>query len=313
MSIGNNDNKNKALRIVEALSGVDTELVERSESGAKQGEKASVNRGKSATVIILTKYLAACAVFIFVCVGGFGLYLTTWRAGSAAKSDEDYAGAAYSVDYSGKDNAAEEPETAEMIAEASQEQQISDDMEGSIDDLRSEAEKEGIAGDSAGISNESPSAEQPKSEQVNDMNMGTGSDPEQELQLNAEKAKNVGEHIPGIVPERFVPESCQRSGEEVSYHDVTLRWTDSEDYINVYITDYYLVMDGIYNLPDYVNYGNITSELVEKNCGENNGKTTFAMNIMFEDGVWANVTAEADITSEEIYKMLVSMGTVVID
>lgn len=306
MSIGNkdnNDNKDKALRIVEALSGVDTELVERSERGIKPGEKTSVNRGKSATVIIFTKYLAACAVFIFVCVGGFGLYLTTWRAGSAApRSAEDSAGAAYAVDHSGKDNAAEEPENAEMTemtAEVSQEQKTADDMEGSTDGLRSEAEEGSIVGDSASTVNAGPSTEQQKAEQ--------------ELQQYAEKTDNVEEHIPGIIPERFVQESCQRSGEEASCHDMTLRWTDSEDYINVYLTDYYLVMNEIYNLPDYVDYGNITSELVEKNCGESNGKTAFAMNIMFEDGVWADVTVEADMTSEEIYKMLVSMGTVVID
>lgn len=319
MSIGNkdnNDNKDKALRIVEALSGVDTELVERSERGAKPGEKTSVNRGKSVAVIIFTKYLAACAVFIFVCVGGFGLYLTTWRAGSAApRSAEDSAGAAYAVDHSGKDNAVEEPENAEMTAEVSSEQKTADDMEGSTDGLRSEAEEGSIVGDSASTVNAGPSTEQQKSEQVNDManNMGTGSAPEQELQQYAEKTDNVEEHIPGVIPEKFVQESCQRSGEEVSYHDMTLRWTDSEGYINVYLTDYYLVMKAIYNLPDYVDYGNITSELVEKNCGESNGKTAFAMNIMFEDGVWAEVTVEADMTSEEIYKMLVSMGTVVID
>lgn len=323
------NHKDKALRIVEALSGVDAELVERSEQSVRSKKGISAKKGSPTTVIVLTKYLAACAVFILVCVGGFGVYLTTWKAGSSSDNSEmakDYAGnGAYSYEAAVYDEAEMISEADGMITEAEQERSASDAKAEESAELEPE-EKEGntISEDTQKVS-QSALTEQddisnlsenknPVAEMLSGSEKPEPQDTRFDVSLNeAKEIENIGDHIPDIIPNRFVLESCLRSSGELSYHDITIRWTDSDDYINVYITDYYHEMDGIYNLPDYMNYDNITNEVVEEGCEKNAGRTLFSMNIMFEDGVWAAVTVDADMTSEEIYKMLVSMGTVVID
>lgn len=323
------NHKDKALRIVEALSGVDAELVERSEKSVKSKKGKSVKKGSSATVIVLTKYLAACAVFIFVCVGGFGVYLTTWRAGSSSKNSEmakDYAGSgAYSFEAAVSEGTDMISEEDGMITEADQEPSAQDDKAEESSELELEEKRGNTISEDIGKASQSVLTEQdsisdmseyenPRLEMMSGSKKPEPQDTRSDVTLNeAKEIENIGDHIPDIIPNRFVPESCLRSSGELSYHDITIRWTDSDDYINLYITDYYHVMDGIYSLPDYMNYDNITNEVVDGGCEKKAGRTLFSMNIMFEDGVWAEVTVDADMTSEEIYKMLVSMGTVVID
>lgn len=319
------DHKDKALRIVEALSGVDAELVERSEQSVRSKKGTSAKKGSPTTVIVLTKYLAACAVFILVCVGGFGVYLTTWRAGSSSGNSNMAKDGAYSYEAAVNDEADMISAAAGTITEAEQEPSASDAKAEESAELEPER-KEGntISEDTQKVS-QSALTEQddisdlsenknPRVEMMSGSEKPEPQDTRFDVSLNeAKEIENIGDHIPDIIPNRFVLESCLRSSGELSYHDIAIRWTDSDDYINVYITDYYHVMDGIYNLPDYMNYENITNEVVEEGCEKNAGRTLFSMNIMFEDGVGAAVTVDADMTSEEIYKMLVSMGTVVID
>lgn len=70
----------KAIRIAEALSGVDGELIERSENISDTGkDKSNAASGRSSTMMAFTKYLAVCAVFIFLCMGAFGIYIVTWH------------------------------------------------------------------------------------------------------------------------------------------------------------------------------------------------------------------------------------------
>lgn len=277
-------NKDKALRIIDALSGVDAELVERSGRAAKPNP---------AIVTIFTRYLAACAVFIFVCVGAFGIYVSTWRAGSAAPdSREEITG-----DSSYPDNGAGEKQEAGA-------QNIETQEDGNITEESAREHVEAIEDLTDNSAKES-------------LDMIIGDTTKQEAASGAEEPEEptiVEEHIPGIVPERFSLESrTERSDDSKLYHDILLKWTDDDEYISVYITDYYLVSDGIYNLPTYMDYKNITKEAVEENCTVDGGRTSFEMNIKFDDGVWAEVTADAYMTSEEIYKMLVSMGIIVIN
>lgn len=272
--------KDKAMRIVEALSGADAELVERCGRGTASGPAA---------MSVFKKYLAACAVFVVVCVGTFAVYLTTWRSGfSSSESAQDSAGALEYALTNDEENGSENP------------------LESAGGDGNAKlAETEGTdKAESKSIKDSIAVAEQ-----------STLKDLQSEMPLaDAEKIENVGEHIPGIVPERFVMESCQDSGENEGWHNLTLRWADSDTgTVEVFVTDYYLVLDGVYNLPDYTDYGAITEENVDERCAVNGGRTSFCINIKFEDGVWSTVTVDADMTSEEIYKMLVSMGTVVIN
>lgn len=325
MNSKNND-KDKALRIVEALSGVDAELIERSERRVKSGNGTAANRRNSTAIVILTRYLAACAVFICVCVGAFGVYLTAWRDGSAPGYKEktgDSAGAGtYFAEDSGKEETEMSAEAGEGTDEAVKVPQTSDGTGVKTENQKSGGETESIVTDDIGISSQNSSAAQTNEQDRNMMKESiqellTEKPMQQDSRAavtlsDAEKTENAGEHIPGIIPERFVLESCRRSNEELNYHDVILRWTDSDSYINVYITDYYLVMDGMYVLPDYMRYSGVTNEAVGQLCTEDNGRTSFGMNIMFEDGVWAEVTVDADMTAEEIYKMIVSMGTVMV-
>jgi len=272
-------NKDKALRIIDALSGVDAELVERSERAAKSNP---------AIVTVFTRYLAACAVFIFVCVGAFGIYVSTWRAGSGGEitGDTSYPDNGVGQKTEAVAQNIETPEDGNMTEESEREHVET------IEDLNEDSAKESL-------------------------DMIIGDTPKTEAASGAEKPEEltiVEEHIPGIVPERFSLESStERSDDSKLYHDILLKWTDADEYISVYITDYYLVSDGIYNLPTYLDYKNITKEAVEENCTVDGGRTSFGRNIKFDDGVWAEVTADAYITSEEIYKMLVSMGIIVIN
>jgi hypothetical protein len=269
----NSSDTDKALRIMEAFSAVDEELLYRAEHKNKQGKITYIN----SRLTKATRYLAACAVLAVIGIGSFAVFtLNTSKSLDSSGSTNDMAQKAAVV--------TENEETASEAGVQSQKPMMQETENGE-----------------AAATKEDAATTEGASESLQDSRV--------EVSLDAAKStERTGAHIPDELPEGYTLISCRSIPEGFSYNDIYLKWSNASDTITVEISDYYLVYDGldlIYG--SSVSIGNISIEDVESRCTYNDGKTDFTIDRKFDDGVYATVTINADITPEEILAILKSM------
>ncbi|MCD7835907.1 MAG: hypothetical protein LUG83_04550 [Lachnospiraceae bacterium] len=201
-----NKDMGKAMRIAEALSGVDGELIERSENISDTGkDKSNAASGRSSTMMAFTKYLAVCAVFIFLCMGAFGIYIVTWHSG--ASSAADAADTAY--DEYMAENAQEAEEqmlstgTESVLEDGNGQTLLSEDEAlSSLKNSGAEAEYAEMA-----VDNYTENMEKMKTTESMDI---------------SEVDAAVAAHIPTLVPDRFTLDSCTSVANDEVYAGLTL-------------------------------------------------------------------------------------------
>lgn len=282
----------KALRLMEALSSVDEELIDRSESADNSGtgKVVSPTPGKRSKIYVFTKYLAACAVFMAVCVGGFGLYVSkTWRAGQTAPSTDT---ASY-VNGTGGSMAGMEDTVMEAVTD------YTDSGE-----MKSEGECEGISS-GAGISNS-----------VNKSDNADNSTGAESRKNNLEYASDDGpeavEHISEAIPEGFAEDEYYSAYTAESDNIQRFRWVRDDEHIGVYFygdepgTDVNADIEYKYADIKY-QYENIDLEIIERNIEYEEDVASFEACIIFADGSSAYMDIRAKLTPEQISGIIKSM------
>jgi hypothetical protein len=281
----NDSDTDKALRIMEAFSAVDEELLYRTEQKNKHGKITYIN----SRLTKATRYLAACAVLAVIGIGSFAVFnLNTSKSSDSSGSTDNIAQIAAAV--------TENAETASDAGVQSPQPMMQESENGESAATKVDAATTGDA-----VTTEAAATTEDAAASLQDSRV--------EVSLDAAKStERTGAHIPDELPEGYTLISCRSIPEGSSYNDIYLKWSNASDTITVEISDYYMVYDDldlIYG--SSVSIGNISIEDVESRCTYNNGKTDFTIDRKFDDGVYATVTINADITPEEILAILKSM------
>lgn len=283
----------KALRLMEALSSVDEELIDRSESADNSGagKVVSPTPGKRSKIYVFTKYLAACAVFMAVCVGGFGLYVSkTWRAGSAAPTTDT---AAY-VNGMGGTTAGMQDTVMEAVTD------YTDSGE-----MKSEGECEGISSgaDISNSVNKSDNADNSTGAESRENNL--------EYALEDDGPETV-EHISEAIPEGFAEDEYYSAYTAESDNIQRFRWVRDDEHICVSFYGYEpgtdVNTDIEYKYADIkYQYKDIDLEVIERNIEYEEDVASFEACIIFADGSSAYMDIRAKLTPEQISDIIKSM------
>lgn len=248
--------RQKAMRLMEALSGVDGELLERS--------------GKSRGVLPFFRYerqLAACLVLLVMGAGALGVYSVTngqmkksggaapMAAGEAAAS-ADGSRAAYDMESAALEQApAEMPGGAYAALNGGA---GASDVAGGTEMKQVDVSEDGGSAGKKQVQNASNAAggaaqkpEEGKAESVatgqgeGNLAIDTGKvltpqDNRPEITMQEARAmERIGGYVPGKVPTGYTLESVRGSIPAGNYLEMTLLWSRGMDDISLHITEYY--------------------------------------------------------------------------
>ncbi len=270
--------ENKAVRIMEALSGTDEALLARCEDAGKGGTVRKV--------IPFRRYSRAAAVcFALVALGTlcYGTYaFVTWDkadnsesllAGLEGSSYMENAAADTAVPQmsdgdtgaAGGNGAgtmngdaepgipAAQPTEYEMERpEDKLQQQMSGEEENRTTDGIADAKEESkevlssVKGSDLLIDNTEDAAGDSANSMTPDIeSCGVPRDERPLLTLEeAQKTETVGAFIPTVLPKGYVLESIYGRSPDTSVQELSLSWTKGMDYVSLYITDYYAIAKG---------------------------------------------------------------------
>lgn len=227
--------RQKAMRLMEALSGVDAELLERSE-----GTVAAFpfwRYGKQLAVCFACMVLGVCAIGVYS--------VTTSNYGSSQSNSMKFDSEAIMTE---NGNSSPEWDGAGGMA-------------GGAAQSPAEDYEEALPENQAGLSDKSEQTEQPSNEPKNNQTdtLGgktIGSDTPQEMdkevscpvdsreKITLETAKQmerIGGYVPETIPAGYVFESARGSAPANSYLDMSLCWCKGMDDIMLHITEFYAV------------------------------------------------------------------------
>lgn len=225
--------RQKAMRLMEALSGVDVSLLERSEG----------------TVAVFPfwrygKQLAVCFACMFLGVCAIGVYSVTTSNKSADQSNyasfkQEATTMNEASDASGLSGAVQPPAEAEKGQLDMASEGKAEEVE-QTSQLPAKAESNGTDG----IDNKHNSVA--NEETIMDLQDAETSvclkDNREQITLEAAKQmERIGNYVPETIPAGYKFESARGSSPDNSYLDVSLCWCKGMDDIRLYITEFYAV------------------------------------------------------------------------
>lgn len=240
------EERDKAFRIMEALSSVDEALLDRSEKPVKAKKRIPVWR--------YGKMLAACFAFVMLGACALGAYIVvTWRAGSSDQSAMESPSYAMNYNRAGEAAEAEGVPDENVPEEGSGQSTDGPARESILTEQKLQSEKEEQHQDSGSRQSGSTvdMSQNPEKSQIEVLNGVTEDDTpglevcqlDSRKELTWEEAREmvIGAYLPTDIPEGYQLESIRGMAEAASYNEMTVFWVKGMDDICLHITDYYAI------------------------------------------------------------------------
>lgn len=241
--------KEKALRIMEALSEVDEDLLARCEDsgvvkvGTGTRTETDTETGTSKKVIPFWRYgkvMAACAAGLFIMVGFLAVSGGVLWNGVMSKNETAAGIGLNSADCAMQEAAVEEATTEEATPEAAEDKDFADNINNSISNSIQEAGGEQFK--------ENDGEDAQKSEITDGMSgaeveMAEPEDLIGSANITLEEARSLsimGAYIPQVIPDGYKVESVRQNADEV-----VLLWSKGMDTIRILVTGEHAFEQGV--------------------------------------------------------------------
>lgn len=313
--------KEQAFRILEALSEVDGELLERSEETCAAGAETAgkETKGGARLYLFLRRHTKACAACLCLLICGAALWAVNGAAGK--DTSDTRSGAAQAYRDSSMETALQEEETAMEAADTaglnaagnSAGQGAPQDGDAAqAGETGAEAAKAGDAGpetaqaEGAGIEAETAEDEgagiEAELEELQGA-MDAAREPEDQAGIvisweEAYQTEVLGKYIPKSLPEGYEPQTAVRSGTAGSA-GLTLTWSDGKRTLTLCLTETGGELPEA-ELPVYGADGDWKKEILETADGR------ISFRLLLADGVLAE--CEGYLTEEELAALLEGIG-----
>lgn len=300
--------KEQAFRILEALSGADGELLERSEGACAAETAGKETKGGARLYLFLRQHTKACAACLCLLICGAAFWAVNGAAGQKDTSDTQ-SGSGKSFSYSTGVTALQEEETDMAAADAAPPENAGNSAEQG-------APQDGDAAQAGGTGAEAAQDEAAGPETAKDEGAGIEAETEKLQGANAAarepedqagivisweeayQTEVLGKYIPKSLPEGYEPQTAVRSGTAGSA-GLTLTWSDGKRTLTLCLTETGGELPEA-ELPVYGADGDWKKEILETADGR------ISFRLLLADGVLAE--CEGYLTEEELAALLEGIG-----